>query len=45
MQEIAVGDTVFRAGDETYDLIVIERGRVDLIRAATRDAPEEVVVK
>ncbi|MFE4229286.1 Crp/Fnr family transcriptional regulator [Arthrobacter sp. NPDC056886] len=44
VQDVAVGDTVFRAGDETYDLIVIERGAVDLIRAATHDAPEEVVV-
>ncbi|MDF9752790.1 thioredoxin reductase (NADPH) [Arthrobacter sp. ES3-54] len=44
VQDVAVGDTVFRAGDETYDLIVIERGAVDLIRAATHDAPEEIVV-
>ncbi|GAA3316139.1 FAD-dependent oxidoreductase [Arthrobacter ramosus] len=44
VQDVAVGDTVFRAGDETYDLIVIERGTVDLIRGATHDAPEEVVV-
>lgn len=44
VQDAAVGDTVFRAADETYDLIVIERGAVDLIRAATHDAPEEVVV-
>jgi thioredoxin reductase (NADPH) len=45
VQDVAVGDTVFRAGDETYDLIVIERGTVDLIRAATHDAPEEVVLR
>jgi thioredoxin reductase (NADPH) len=44
VQDVAVGDTVFRAGDETYDLIVVERGVVDLVRAATHDAPEEVVV-
>ena len=40
---IAVGDVVFRAGDETYDLVVIEEGTVEVVREATKDAPEAVV--
>jgi len=42
-QGIAVGDVLFRAGDETYDLVVIEEGTVEVVREATKDAPEAVV--
>jgi thioredoxin reductase (NADPH) len=40
---VAVGDTVFEAGDKSMDLIVVDEGRVDIVRAATHEGPEEVV--
>lgn len=40
---IAVGDTVFEAGDTSMDLVVIDEGAVDIVRPATRGLPEEVV--
>ncbi len=42
-EDIQVGDELFRAGDRSIDLIVVERGTVDIVRPATHDAPEEVV--
>jgi thioredoxin reductase (NADPH) len=42
-QTIAVGDTVFEAGDTSADLVVIDEGEVDIVRPATHDLPEEVV--
>jgi len=41
--QIAVGDVIFRVGDVTYDLVVIEEGVVEVVREATKDAPEAVV--
>ncbi|HEX3790866.1 MAG TPA: FAD-dependent oxidoreductase [Pseudonocardiaceae bacterium] len=43
--DVEVGDTVLRSGDAAYDLVVVERGAVDIVRAATRDAPEEVITR
>lgn len=40
---IAVGDVIFRVGDVSYDLVVIEEGVVEVVREATKDAPEAVV--
>ncbi|MDR6970751.1 FAD-dependent oxidoreductase [Leifsonia shinshuensis] len=34
-EEVAAGDTLFRAGDENLDFFVMEAGRVDIIREAT----------
>jgi len=49
-QAVAVGDAVFEAGDAVFeaggksmDLVVIDEGRVDIVRAATHQRPEEVV--
>jgi thioredoxin reductase (NADPH) len=42
--DVAAGDIVFRTGDRSYDLVVIESGRVEIVREATRDAAEEVIV-
>jgi thioredoxin reductase (NADPH) len=42
-QAVAVGDAVFEAGDRSMDLVVIDEGRVDIVRAATHQRPEEVV--
>jgi thioredoxin reductase (NADPH) len=44
-EDVAVDDTVFRAGDTTIDLIVVEEGTVAIVRPATRDAPEEEIVR
>jgi thioredoxin reductase (NADPH) len=35
---------VFTAGDPAYDLVLIDQGVIDLVRPATRHAPEEVLV-
>lgn len=43
--DVAVGDTVFRAGDVASDLIVIEAGAVEIVRPATQDAPEDSIVR
>jgi thioredoxin reductase (NADPH) len=40
---VAVGDVIFRVGDVGYDLVVIEEGVVEVVREATKDAPEAVV--
>jgi len=42
---VAVGDTLFAVGDVAYDLVVIEEGLVEIVREATRDAPEAVVAR
>jgi thioredoxin reductase (NADPH) len=42
-QVVAVGDTVFQAGDTSLDLVVIDEGAVDVVRPATHELPEEVV--
>jgi thioredoxin reductase (NADPH) len=44
-QDVAVGDILYRAGDREYDLILIDTGRVELVREATSDSPAEVVVE
>jgi thioredoxin reductase (NADPH) len=42
--DMAVGDVIFRAGEPTTELIVIERGWVEVFRSAIRDSPEDLVV-
>jgi thioredoxin reductase (NADPH) len=42
--ELEVGETAFAAGDPAYDLIVIERGVIEVLRPATLNAPEVRVV-
>jgi thioredoxin reductase (NADPH) len=44
-QQVRVDDVVFRPGDPTYDLIVIESGRIQIISPATREEPEAVVAE
>ena len=44
-QDVAVDDILYRAGDREYDLILIDSGRVELVREATSDSPAEVVVE
>jgi thioredoxin reductase (NADPH) len=44
-EEVAAGELVIRAGDPTYDLIVVERGTVDVVRPATRATPEATVIR
>jgi thioredoxin reductase (NADPH) len=43
-QDVDAGALLFRAGDSSYDLIVIESGTVDVIRTETSDSAEAVVV-
>ena len=44
-EAVEVGDAVFTAGDPSYDLIVVESGAIEVVRAATRDAPEASLVR
>ena len=41
--EFEVGEAAFAAGDPTYDLTVIDRGAIEVVRAATLNAPEASV--
>jgi thioredoxin reductase (NADPH) len=42
-QAVRSADVVFRPGDPTYDLIVIEAGRIEILSPPTGDEPEAVV--
>jgi thioredoxin reductase (NADPH) len=42
-QDVRVRDVVFRPGDPSYDLIVIETGWIEIVSPATHDEPEAVV--
>src|ERR1700730_883614 len=41
---LEVGETAFAAGDPAYDLIVIDQGAIEVVRAATVNAPEASVI-
>ena len=43
METIAVGDAIYQLGDDSYDLIFIESGRVDLVRDDGRSAEPLVI--
>jgi thioredoxin reductase (NADPH) len=43
-QDVDAGALLFRAGDSSYDLIVIESGTVDVIRTEASDTPEAILV-
>jgi thioredoxin reductase (NADPH) len=40
-----IGDTLFRPGDLTYDLVLIEQGVVDIVSTPTDGTPEQIVVQ
>ncbi len=44
-QTVEAGDVLYGPGDTTYDLVVIEDGTVEIVQPATRDAPEESLVR
>ena len=44
-QTVDAGDVLYGPGDTTYDLIVIEDATVEIVQPATRDAPEESLVR
>jgi len=43
-QTLSVGETLFKPGDITYDLVLIDTGVVDIVSPPTTDVPEELVV-
>jgi thioredoxin reductase (NADPH) len=43
-QNISAGQFIFRLGDEKYDLVVIDEGRLEVVMEATPGSPEEVIV-
>jgi thioredoxin reductase (NADPH) len=42
-QDVRIRDVVFRPGDPSYDLIVIETGSIEIVSPAARGEPEAVV--
>ena len=44
-ETVSVGDTIFRPGDVTYDLVLIEQGAIDIVTTPDGDAPEEILVQ
>ncbi len=42
-QAVAPGTWLFRAGEASCDMLVVERGAIDIVRARTADGPEAVV--
>jgi len=44
-QTVEAGDVLYGPGDATYDLIVMEDATVEIVQPATRDAPEESLVR
>ncbi len=42
---VEVGDRLFTAGDVQYDFDLIESGEIEIVRAATPDAPATVVAR
>jgi thioredoxin reductase (NADPH) len=42
-EDVEAGTVLFQAGDNDYDLIVVQSGRVEVIREATSDAEAAVV--
>ena len=42
---VNAGDTLFRPGDLTYDLVLIEQGVVDIVSTPTDGTPEQIVVQ
>ncbi len=44
-QDVRAGDTVFRPGDPSYDLVVIVTGRVQLFSPMSRHDPEVLVTE
>jgi thioredoxin reductase (NADPH) len=44
-QTVQAGDVLYGPGDATYDLIVAEDATVEIVQPATRDEPEESLVR
>jgi thioredoxin reductase (NADPH) len=42
-QTVEPGTWLFRAGEETCDMLLVEHGTIDIVRARTADSPEAVV--
>ena len=42
---VVTGDTLYRVGDRSYDLVLIDSGTIDIVREATRDSPEQIVAQ
>jgi thioredoxin reductase (NADPH) len=44
-QTVEAGEVLYGPGDATYDLVVTEDATVEIVQPATRDAPEESLVR
>jgi thioredoxin reductase (NADPH) len=44
-ETVEAGDVLYGPGDTTYDLVVLEDATVEIVQPATRDAPEESLVR
>jgi thioredoxin reductase (NADPH) len=43
-EDVRAGDVLYGAGDRDYDFVYVESAVVDIVRAATPDHPDEVLV-
>ncbi|MGO4690642.1 FAD-dependent oxidoreductase [Glaciibacter sp. 2TAF33] len=44
-EDVETGDVLFRSGDLSYDLVLVDSGEIEVVRERTRDAPEELVAR
>jgi hypothetical protein len=44
-QTVEAGDVLYGPGDATYDLVVTEDATIEIVQPATRDTPEESLVR
>jgi thioredoxin reductase (NADPH) len=44
-QDTQAGSLLFRAGDSSYDLILVDSGEVDVVPGEASDAPEALVAR
>lgn len=42
-EDVKKGDVIFRSGDRSYDLVLVDSGEIEVVHEATREAPEERV--
>jgi thioredoxin reductase (NADPH) len=45
LQTVEAGDVLYGPGDATYDFVVTDDATVEIVQPATRDAPEESLVR
>jgi thioredoxin reductase (NADPH) len=44
-QAVAAGEVVYKPGDPSYDLVVVDDALLEIVQPATRDGPEETIIR